>query len=63
DLYPVQHFLSVSELSTMFWKFNTSSSSQIEGLLNKEDVTLQEVMDAEDIINECRVQNKILIDL
>ncbi|KAJ8928124.1 hypothetical protein NQ314_019350 [Rhamnusium bicolor] len=46
----------------MFWKYNTSSSSQIEALLGKEDVTLQEVMEADDIINECRVQNKILID-
>ncbi|XP_018567799.1 serine/threonine-protein phosphatase 6 regulatory subunit 3 isoform X2 [Anoplophora glabripennis] len=46
----------------MFWKYNTSSSSQIEGLLGKEDVTLQEVMDADDIINECRAQNKTLID-
>ncbi|KAJ8945940.1 hypothetical protein NQ318_016768 [Aromia moschata] len=52
-----------AEFTTMFWKYNnTSSSSQIEALLGKEDVTLQEVMDAEDIINECRVQNKILID-
>ncbi|KAJ8985553.1 hypothetical protein NQ317_019937 [Molorchus minor] len=46
----------------MFWKYNTSASSQIEALLGKEDVSLQEVMDADDIINECRVQNKILID-
>ncbi|CAH1101173.1 unnamed protein product [Psylliodes chrysocephalus] len=46
----------------MFWKYNTTSSSQIEALLSKEDVTLQEVMDSDDIINECRVQNKLLID-
>ncbi|CAG9856182.1 unnamed protein product [Phyllotreta striolata] len=45
----------------MFWKFNTSSP-QIEALLSKEDVSLQEVMDSDDIINECRVQNKLLID-
>ncbi|CAG9763286.1 unnamed protein product [Ceutorhynchus assimilis] len=46
----------------MFWKYNTNSSSQMDALLAKEDVTLQEVMDSEDIISECRVQNKNLID-
>ncbi|CAH1119628.1 unnamed protein product [Phaedon cochleariae] len=46
----------------MFWKHNANSSPQIEALLAKEDVTLQEVMDSEDIINECRVKTKVLID-
>ncbi|CAH0547223.1 unnamed protein product [Brassicogethes aeneus] len=46
----------------MFWKHLSGSSSVIDTLLAKEDVTLQEVMDAEDIINDCRVQNKSLID-
>ncbi|XP_066256596.1 serine/threonine-protein phosphatase 6 regulatory subunit 3 isoform X2 [Euwallacea similis] len=46
----------------MFWKYNTTSSTQIETLLAKEGVTLLEVMDCEDIINECRAQNKVLID-
>ncbi|ENN79829.1 hypothetical protein YQE_03652, partial [Dendroctonus ponderosae] len=47
----------------MFWKYNTTpSSSQIDTLFAKEDVTLEEVMDSEDIISECRVQNKTLID-
>ncbi|KAG5873024.1 hypothetical protein JTB14_012624 [Gonioctena quinquepunctata] len=50
------------ESNIMFWKYNTNSSSQIEALLAKEDVTLQEVLEFEDIINECRVQNKLLID-
>ncbi|XP_050517799.1 serine/threonine-protein phosphatase 6 regulatory subunit 3 isoform X1 [Diabrotica virgifera virgifera] len=45
----------------MFWKYNTNSS-QLDALLAKEDVTLQEVMETDDIINECRVQNKLLID-
>ncbi|XP_056633810.1 serine/threonine-protein phosphatase 6 regulatory subunit 3 isoform X1 [Diorhabda sublineata] len=44
----------------MFWKHNTST--QIEALLAKEDVTIQEIMDSEDIINECRLQNKMLIE-
>ncbi|XP_045465084.1 serine/threonine-protein phosphatase 6 regulatory subunit 3 isoform X2 [Harmonia axyridis] len=46
----------------MFWKHNANSSSEIEALLGKEDITLMEVMDSDDIINECRVQNKALID-
>lgn len=46
----------------MFWRFNNTSSSQLGTLLAKEDVTLTEVMDAEDIINECKGQNKNLID-
>ncbi|VEN40012.1 unnamed protein product [Callosobruchus maculatus] len=46
----------------MFWKHNTNASSQIEALLTKENVTLVEVLDSEEIINECRAQNKMLID-
>ncbi|XP_044748318.1 serine/threonine-protein phosphatase 6 regulatory subunit 3 isoform X2 [Coccinella septempunctata] len=46
----------------MFWKHNANSSQEIGALLGKEDVTLLEVMDSDDIINECRVQNKALID-
>ncbi|XP_076263224.1 phosphatase 6 regulatory subunit 1-like protein fmt isoform X2 [Rhynchophorus ferrugineus] len=46
----------------MFWKYNTTSSAQIDSLLSKEDVSLNEVMDSEEIINECRGQNKNLID-
>nr|CAI5820152.1 unnamed protein product [Callosobruchus analis] len=46
----------------MFWKHNTNASSQIEALLTKENVTLEEVLDSEEIINECRAQNKMLID-
>ncbi|XP_019865401.1 serine/threonine-protein phosphatase 6 regulatory subunit 3 isoform X2 [Aethina tumida] len=46
----------------MFWKQLTPSSSGIETILAKEDVTLQEIMDTEYIINDCRGQNKVLID-
>nr|XP_022915839.1 serine/threonine-protein phosphatase 6 regulatory subunit 3 isoform X1 [Onthophagus taurus] len=45
----------------MFWKYNNASTSQLETILCKENVTLQEVMDAEDIINECKSENKALI--
>lgn len=45
----------------MFWKHNTSTQIAVL-LLAKEDVTIQEIMDSEDIINECRQQNKLLIE-
>ncbi|XP_063239903.1 serine/threonine-protein phosphatase 6 regulatory subunit 2 isoform X2 [Bacillus rossius redtenbacheri] len=46
----------------MFFKFNQNSSAQVEAVLNKEDVTLRDLMDEEDTLQECRVQNKKLID-
>ncbi|KAK4877234.1 hypothetical protein RN001_009740 [Aquatica leii] len=46
----------------MFWKQGNTSSSQIEIILAKQDVTLQELMDEEDIINECKLQNKSLME-
>ncbi|XP_026142875.1 serine/threonine-protein phosphatase 6 regulatory subunit 2 isoform X1 [Carassius auratus] len=45
----------------MFWKFDLHSSSQIEKLLEKEDVTLQELLDEEDVLQECKAQNQRLL--
>ncbi|XP_058792576.1 serine/threonine-protein phosphatase 6 regulatory subunit 3 [Phymastichus coffea] len=46
----------------MFWHNNYVPSVQIDSLLNEEDVTLSKIMDAEDILQECKSQNKKLID-
>jgi len=46
----------------MFWQYNTLSTSQFETIFEKEDVTLSEVLDQENVIQECKNQTKKLID-
>lgn len=48
--------------STMFWKFDLHTTSHIDTLLEKDDVTLTEVMDEEDVLQECKAQNHKLVD-
>ncbi|CAF0926140.1 unnamed protein product [Brachionus calyciflorus] len=45
----------------MFWRFNYSTS-QIHTLLDKEDVTLKEIMDEEDVLQECKSNNEKLVN-
>ncbi|XP_042351456.1 serine/threonine-protein phosphatase 6 regulatory subunit 2 [Plectropomus leopardus] len=45
----------------MFWKFDLHTSSHLEALLDKEDVTLMELMDEEDVLQECKAQNRRLL--
>lgn len=45
----------------MFWRFSYSSS-QIQTLLEKEDVTLQEILSEEDVLQECKSNNEKLIE-
>lgn len=45
----------------MFWKFDLHTSSHLEALLDKEDVTLGELMDEEDVLQECKAQNRRLL--
>uniref|UniRef100_A0A673BYR0 Protein phosphatase 6, regulatory subunit 2b n=1 Tax=Sphaeramia orbicularis TaxID=375764 RepID=A0A673BYR0_9TELE len=40
----------------MFWKFDLHTSSHLEALLDKEDVTLTELLDEEDVLQECKAQ-------
>jgi len=36
--------------------------SRVDSLLDKENITLQELMDEDDIVQECKSQNKKLVD-
>lgn len=45
----------------MFWRFDLHTSSHLEALLDKEDVTLSELMDEEDVLQECKAQNRRLL--
>ncbi|ELW49012.1 Serine/threonine-protein phosphatase 6 regulatory subunit 2 [Tupaia chinensis] len=51
-----------SEAITMFWKFDLNTASHVDKLLDKEHVTLQELMDEDDILQECKAQNRKLLD-
>lgn len=46
----------------MFWDVNFNSES-IDSLLNKDDVTLKELLDDEDILQDYKYQNKNLTQL
>ncbi|XP_063099757.1 serine/threonine-protein phosphatase 6 regulatory subunit 2 isoform X2 [Cavia porcellus] len=46
----------------MFWKFDLNTTSHIDKLLDKEHVTLQELMDEDDVLQECKAQNRKLLD-
>ncbi|XP_010503168.1 PREDICTED: serine/threonine-protein phosphatase 6 regulatory subunit 3-like [Camelina sativa] len=47
----------------MFWKLTAlSAASPVESILDKDDFTLEELLDEEDIIQECRALNSRLIN-
>uniref|UniRef100_A0A8C6TMG5 Protein phosphatase 6, regulatory subunit 2a n=1 Tax=Neogobius melanostomus TaxID=47308 RepID=A0A8C6TMG5_9GOBI len=48
-------------VAAMFWKFDLHTSSHIEQLLEREDVTLRELMEEDDILQECKAQNRRLL--
>uniref|UniRef100_A0A7N8XVN6 Protein phosphatase 6, regulatory subunit 2a n=1 Tax=Mastacembelus armatus TaxID=205130 RepID=A0A7N8XVN6_9TELE len=45
----------------MFWKFDLHTTSHIDQLLDKEDVTLRELMEEDDVLQECKAQNRRLL--
>ncbi|GAB4859225.1 hypothetical protein Ancab_010685 [Ancistrocladus abbreviatus] len=47
----------------MFWKLTAlSASSPVEGILDKENFTLEELLDEEELIQECKALNSRLIN-
>ena len=53
----------VRQLSAaMFWRMGFAHTSPIENLLDTEDFTLEQLLEEDDIIQECKQLNKKLID-
>ncbi|XP_046844304.1 serine/threonine-protein phosphatase 6 regulatory subunit 3-like isoform X2 [Xenia sp. Carnegie-2017] len=46
----------------MFWKFDLHSNSSLDTVLSKDDCTLSEVLDEDDVLQECKSQNRKLLD-
>ncbi|TFK68279.1 SAPS-domain-containing protein [Pluteus cervinus] len=46
----------------MFWRFGFHNASAIDSLLDKEDVTLEAILDEDDLLQECKAQNTRLSD-
>jgi len=46
----------------MYWQSTHSSSSQIDNILCKEDLTLQEILDHDNLLQELKTQNAKLIE-
>ncbi|CEH14755.1 SAP family cell cycle dependent phosphatase-associated protein [Ceraceosorus bombacis] len=45
----------------MFWRFGFSSASTLDSLLDRPNVTLEEVLDEEELLQECKSQNQKLV--
>uniref|UniRef100_A0A8C6TKZ5 Protein phosphatase 6, regulatory subunit 2a n=1 Tax=Neogobius melanostomus TaxID=47308 RepID=A0A8C6TKZ5_9GOBI len=58
---PLRAAVSPLPVAAMFWKFDLHTSSHIEQLLEREDVTLRELMEEDDILQECKAQNRRLL--
>ncbi|KAF8550431.1 SAPS-domain-containing protein [Imleria badia] len=46
----------------MFWRFGFHNTSAIDSLLDKDDVSLEAILDEDDLLQECKSQNTRLID-
>lgn len=53
--------LPATAATIMFWKFDLNNTSHIDQLLDREDVTLRELMEEEDVLQECKAQNRKLL--
>lgn len=54
--------IGILQVAKMFWEVNSYSES-IDSLLSKEDLTLKELLDDEDILQDYKDQNKNLTQL
>lgn len=46
----------------MFWRFGIASTSTIDSLLEKEDVTLEDVLNDADVLQESKANNEKLVE-
>ncbi|KAF8584092.1 SAPS-domain-containing protein [Ramaria rubella] len=46
----------------MFWRFGFHNASSIDTLLDRDDVALEDILDEDDLLQECKAQNTRLID-
>ncbi|CAB3985774.1 Hypothetical predicted protein [Paramuricea clavata] len=46
----------------MFWKFDLHPNSSLDTVLSKDDCTLSEILDEDDVLQECKSQNRKLLD-
>ena len=49
--------------SKMFWRFGFHQASPLEAILEKESFTLQELLEEEDVLQECKALNRKLVEL
>lgn len=47
----------------MYWDIGYNPSPMVDSMLSKEDLTLRELLEDEDILQECKTQNQKLIKL
>ncbi|CAE6397243.1 unnamed protein product [Rhizoctonia solani] len=47
---------------SMFWRFGFHGTNSIDNLLNQEEVSLEAILDHDDLLSECKQQNPLLID-
>jgi serine/threonine-protein phosphatase 6 regulatory subunit 3 len=47
----------------MYWRFGFNNSSTVDTLLERKDVTLEEVLEEEELLQEAKSHNPKLIDL
>ncbi|PWN34366.1 SAPS-domain-containing protein [Meira miltonrushii] len=46
----------------MFWRFGFSSTSSLDTLLDRPNVSLEEILDEDELLQECKTQNSKLIN-